>query len=533
MASPISNNLNYVPPVVRAQTSTPATAKGGPGFFGALGMKPGYTFGGKPLPGTTTPAAPAPAAPGALAMSPVQSGAKAPAAPASSSGAGTYWGTPIDTKGDVAAQVRAVDQKRKGLLPVKPAKETRPAKTKDNSPVKEKYGKYGSAAQAPALSFPGMVGDLAAAARQTPTQAGLISGIASSGNSARRIGDDARRLSEQYGKEIARVGELGAGAAAGSLSTGTNVVGSGNAAIASQSASSRMSALASAQDAALQGTGQQLTAQGQQAAALAQALGGANVGQSNTLSGLGSAAGLAAPNPAGYGQTVFNPLSGGFGGGQGNLDPQVAAQQLAAEVKAGRMSYEQAVQSLGYAGGAGQQFLNSALQGGGYSIPGGQAQLGASQANYGQFAQQEATLQAATQRADQLGANLIAQLRQYAGADTARPIKELENIIRDKVGDAQATAFFTALAEAQRAYGALIQAGGNFTPTGTEATAGELLSKDMTGDQLIASLEQLAQAGQITLGTVSNAKNAALGGMGGGPAVGGGSPPGGSSLYDF
>lgn len=48
----------------------------------------------------------------------------------------------------------------------------------------------------------------------------------------RAIGDEARRMSEMYGKEIARVGDLGAGAVAGNLSTGTNVVGSGNAAIA-------------------------------------------------------------------------------------------------------------------------------------------------------------------------------------------------------------------------------------------------------------------------------------------------------------
>lgn len=95
------------------------------------------------------------------------------------------------------------------------------------------------------------------------------------------------------------------------------------------------------------------------------------------IGALQAAAGLAQPQVTSYGQTVFDPLSGTFTGGQGSLDPQNAAFMLANEVKAGRMTYEQAVASLGYAGGAGQQFLNNALQGGGggYNIPLGQATL--------------------------------------------------------------------------------------------------------------------------------------------------------------
>jgi hypothetical protein len=58
---------------------------------------------------------------------------------------------------------------------------------------------------------------------------------------------------KRYASQIEQLGKLGAGAVAGNLSTGTNVVGSGNAAIASQSASQRMNALADAQSAALQG----------------------------------------------------------------------------------------------------------------------------------------------------------------------------------------------------------------------------------------------------------------------------------------
>ena len=61
-----------------------------------------------------------------------------------------------------------------------------------------------------------------------------------------QIGNRAAEISDMYGSEIARVGRLGAGAVAGAQSTGTDVVGRGNAAIASQSASNRISALGAA-----------------------------------------------------------------------------------------------------------------------------------------------------------------------------------------------------------------------------------------------------------------------------------------------
>ncbi len=66
---------------------------------------------------------------------------------------------------------------------------------------------------------------------------------------------NASKVQQDYAKRIAETGALGAGAVAGNLSTGTSVVGSGNAAIASQSASQRMSALADAQKAEITGLG--------------------------------------------------------------------------------------------------------------------------------------------------------------------------------------------------------------------------------------------------------------------------------------
>lgn len=274
-------------------------------------------------------------------------------------------------------------QSVRGLLDVPPTLSTVPTadkKTTTKGGKQEKPFDYKSALEA-----------LMKASSPNKTQTDLVAGLTKTGEENKRIAEQARLLSEQYGSEISKVGQLGAGAVAGNLSTGTNIVGSGNAAIASQSASSRMSALAAGQQAALEGTGQQLTAQQQLANAQAQALGGANTQQSAQISGIGTAAGYAQPQVAGYGQTSFNPLTGTFGGGTGNLDPQNVATGLAQKVASGQMTYEQAVASLGYAGGAGQQFLNSALQqvAPGFNAPLSSATIGGQQDVYGSLPQMD------------------------------------------------------------------------------------------------------------------------------------------------
>ncbi len=133
----------------------------------------------------------------------------------------------------------------------------------------------------------------------------------------RAIGDEAKRISDQYGAEIARVGNLGAGAVAGNLSTGTNVVGSGNAAIASQSASQRMQALGTAQQAALKGTEQQLTAQQQTTEGLAPSLQAALTQQQTGVTGLSNAANVAQPVQVPYSNQYIDPITGQSAGGAG------------------------------------------------------------------------------------------------------------------------------------------------------------------------------------------------------------------------
>ncbi len=166
-------------------------------------------------------------------------------------------------------------------------------------------------------SYSTIIRGLLNASKPSGSQRQLLEDLQNAANENTRIGNNAAEIAQRYGDEIGRVGKLGAGAVAGDMSTGTDVVGSGNAALASQSASSRINALSNAESAQLQGTGQQLTGQGQLANALNAALGGANTQQQQQISGLGSAAGYTQPSPAAYGQTVFNPLEGVFNEGGG------------------------------------------------------------------------------------------------------------------------------------------------------------------------------------------------------------------------
>jgi hypothetical protein len=175
------------------------------------------------------------------------------------------------------------------------------------------------------------------------------------------IGRRAGEISSRYGGEIARVGKLGAGAVAGARSTGTDVVGRGNANLAAESASNRISSLSAAQAAELQGTQQQLTGAEQGITGLTSALQGANTQRQIGNQALQAGGQLAQPQVAGYGQTVFDPVTGQYSGGGGNMDPQQQATNFAQQVMNGSMTYDQAMSSMGYAGGAGANFLNNAI----------------------------------------------------------------------------------------------------------------------------------------------------------------------------
>ena len=359
-----------------------------------------------------------------------------------------------------------------------------------------------------AQSFPNMVNQVQQASRPSPVQTGLVQNIADAAGGFSGIGKEAQRISEEYGKRIANVGQLGAGAVAGALSTGTDVVGSGNAAIASQSASSRMSALASAQDAALKGTGQQLDAQSGQVGAFGTALGGANTQQAQQLSGLTSAAGFG--QPSGNYPFVFDPLTGQFnqaggGGGGGISNPQQIAQALMSE----QMTWEQAKAALSYLGPTSESMLSSAVLAAGGNPLQLQTQGASQQSNLGtqQTAQTDiarsglekttqdyVAMTSAAQFADQQAA-AVTNILGAAGLNdaTSKDYNKVLNNLKGRFGDTNYAALNTALIEARAAYANLLSTGGQ-TPTGNEGQALATLDIDQSAAAINSSIQQLEAA---------------------------------------
>ncbi len=127
---------------------------------------------------------------------------------------------------------------------------------------------------------------------------GLVSSLYGAGSSNFTTGQQAADIAADYGKRIADVGQQGAIGEGSRLTTGTTPVAQGGAAVIAQTTAAQQTALAKGEEAALQGTSQQLTGNAQAANAFNQA------GQ------------LAQP----VGNTPYfgNPLTGGVVGGQGN-----------------------------------------------------------------------------------------------------------------------------------------------------------------------------------------------------------------------
>lgn len=155
-----------------------------------------------------------------------------------------------------------------------------------------------------------------AAPTPAPTQGlfpSVLSSLASSGVQNNALAANAQKIANDAGQKIADIGGQGARFEAGQLTTGTSPVAEGNAAVTAQSTSAAQQAVAQGANVALTGNQQGITAQGQ------------------TQSALTSAANLAQPSTAAYGQTVFDPVSGQYTGG-GGLPAEVMQQyaQMAA-----------------------------------------------------------------------------------------------------------------------------------------------------------------------------------------------------------
>lgn len=352
-----------------------------------------------------------------------------------------------------------------------------------------------------------------------PTTGGLVSAPATAGNpytaqvanSAGQnaaIGQNAANIAAQYGKQIADVGQQGANAQSGYLTTGTTPVATGNAGVIAQNVAAQQSALASGESAALQGTGQQLTAQGQQ------------------TSGLASAAGLA--QPSGSFPFVFNPTTGTFSTPAGTssgtgasgaptltYNPQQDASNFASDVISGKIPYSDAVSAMGYATGVGTGLLQTAITNQGGNLTQLEAQTSANQQNtvtggtsdtqtaasgYASILPQyqQATTDFST--ADKQASNLLSTLNQTGiNSSNATDYNTTINGLASKLGSTQTTAFTTALTEAQQAYTKLLSSVGAATPTVNGEAATAVLNPSSTPAQIAESIDKLNQAAYAKL----------------------------------
>lgn len=335
-------------------------------------------------------------------------------------------------------------------------------------------------------SFPGLVGRVAGAGTANTTQTGLVQDIRNTAAGNQAIGQQAQAISDKYAPEINRVGQLGAGAVAGNLSTGSNIVGSGNANLAANAASARIQALQNAQASELQGNAQQLTAQGQTATAQTSALTGANTQQQQQISALGTAAGLSQPVQVPYSNQYVDPTTGQpVGGGSMSGSMQSAVQSIAQQVKAGTMSYDQGVQALAGYGQGGMNALQQAM-GGGFSPLQSNAQAAANQA---------ATLQTGTMGGELTKQantvvehmNTLKSAYQNLTAQFGIPaINQGINWFKGKIGDGELQSYKIALTNVRDELAKIL--GGGTSTDGTRATAESLLPDNMSPSQIDAAI---------------------------------------------
>lgn len=387
-----------------------------------------------------------------------------------------------------------------------------------------------------APSFPSLVSNLVGASNPNKTQTGLVQNVRDTARGNTAIGDEAKRISEQYGNEINRVGQLGAGAVAGNLSTGSNVVGTGNANLAAQSVSARMNALAQAQEAALKGTGQQLTAQDQMANAYGTALSGANTQQGQQISGLGTAAGYGQPLNVGYNAQILDPFTGQpTGGGSNNLGIGGYANYNTAEQVMGLISqypdagysYNQNLtpqQNLQ----AAQQAIQSSptYQRSTYGTPGQNTVQGATvvqtaQQGYSQSLQEYNQLLANYQNADEQATNALNIMRESGINPTDLKVagKKIAEIKR-QLSSVQQQKFDTALQEAVNAFSGIVNSYGGQPPTEVTAAMARIIDPNSSIGAIDAALTQLKKAGSTRLGTEYQRVQGYYGQLGGGQSSG-------------
>lgn len=306
------------------------------------------------------------------------------------------------------------------------------------------------------------------------TYPGMIAGATSAAQGNLSLGQKAQDIATQTGQQISDIGQRGASARGGYLSTGTSPVAEGNAAILAQTTAAQQQAAAAGGEMALKGTAQGLTAQQQ------------------TQSGMLGAAGLT-PEALRYGGTAggtLNPLN--------NLD------SIASQVISGQISPAQA-RAMGGNISTWEGALNQALLAKNPQYNEAKMQ-GAYEATQSTSGTQTGTVES-YKSALQQGQNLKAQLTDLITSFNLNPAdinKANQGLqaIASNVSDPRYKILQNYVNDIANTYAqVLTPPGGSQTDT-TRGLAASMLDSTMAGKGLITVMDSLDQAANAKIAGV-------------------------------
>lgn len=224
-------------------------------------------------------------------------------------------------------------------------------------------------------------------------------------------------------------------------------------------------------------------------------------GQGQTYGALQSAAGLAKPEVVGQGQAVFDPLTAQTSGG--SYDPQVQAHSFAQSVMDGTMTYDQAVQSMGYSP-VGKTALDQAITAQGGQPLALQAQGSSQQGIIGSQQQQVAGYQSALQQGQNLQSQLSDLITHFGlnPADLNAANVGLQKIAQN-VSSPQYKILANYINDIANTYAqVLTPPGGSATDT-TRGIATSMLDATAKGTSIMATMQSLDQAARAKIAGVS------------------------------
>lgn len=309
-----------------------------------------------------------------------------------------------------------------------------------------------------------------------PTFSGLVSQIPQSAQGQGPVNPAAKAASDRVAEIEKNIGELRS-------HLGTNQAGYLTGGLTTPVAMGRAQVLGQTEAAQEQGLGiEQQAAQDQLKNELAT--------QQQGTAGLTTAAGLIAPQLAGFNQQSFNPATGQFGGGtQGatalsQLPPQAqtAIKSYAQQVQAGQMTRADAESRLSAYGVAGTNALNEAL---GPSFNTNASNASAQTTAIGQQVQTYA--QSANAALDKLTTD-FGGLPAWQKLGIPGTIG-IEQGIGQFFGNDKLATYLTTLHDARAQLTGVLSTAGGMTPTSAEDTAKTYLPDNMTADQLASKIE--------------------------------------------